>query len=190
MVVSSSRECAANSGRGLQWWATTAAASRAYPEMVVTTATSVVSDGREHGVSINGAPSSGEWQDLVSSEETDRAKSHEANLFYFISSSLLFTISFFVVTRGENEHCTLLKCQDEQPQLSQPVFIGVVLQSPEHLCGTPLDLLKQVHVFPVPRTPELEVALQVSLDGILYFRSINCTTQFDVSCGVHMVPKL
>ena len=35
----------------------------------------------------------------------------------------------------------------EQHQLSQPVFIGVVLQPSDHLCGPPLDLLQQVHVF-------------------------------------------
>ncbi|KAK4832414.1 hypothetical protein QYF61_023093 [Mycteria americana] len=34
----------------------------------------------------------------------------------------------------------------KQPQLSQPLLIGEVLQPPDHLCGPPLDLLKQVHV--------------------------------------------
>ncbi|KAK4818444.1 hypothetical protein QYF61_013131 [Mycteria americana] len=36
--------------------------------------------------------------------------------------------------------------QAEQPQLSQPVFIGEVLQPSDRLHGPPLDLLQQVHV--------------------------------------------
>jgi len=32
----------------------------------------------------------------------------------------------------------------EQPQLSQPVFTGEVLQQSDHLCGPPLDPLQQV----------------------------------------------
>ncbi|KAK4818403.1 hypothetical protein QYF61_012324 [Mycteria americana] len=50
--------------------------------------------------------------------------------------------------------------QAEQPQLSQPVLIGEVLQPSDHFCGPPLDLLQQVHVFPVLRAPELDTALQ------------------------------
>ena len=45
----------------------------------------------------------------------------------------------------------------EQSQLSHPFFAG--LSSPSH--GPPLDLLQQVHVFPVLRTPDLDTVLQV-----------------------------
>ncbi|KAK4807049.1 hypothetical protein QYF61_018390 [Mycteria americana] len=48
----------------------------------------------------------------------------------------------------------------EQPQLSQPVLIGEVFHPSDHLRGPPLDPLKQVHVFLVLRTPELDAVLQ------------------------------
>ncbi|KAK4822001.1 hypothetical protein QYF61_006615, partial [Mycteria americana] len=48
----------------------------------------------------------------------------------------------------------------EQPQLSQPFFIGEVFHPSDHFCGSPLDLLQQVHVFPVLRAPELDAVLQ------------------------------
>jgi len=37
--------------------------------------------------------------------------------------------------------------QPEQPQLSQPVLTGEVLQPSDHFGGPPLDLLQQLHVF-------------------------------------------
>ncbi|KAK4810201.1 hypothetical protein QYF61_011795 [Mycteria americana] len=49
----------------------------------------------------------------------------------------------------------------EEPQLSQPFFIGEVFQPSDHFCGPPLDPLQQVHVFPVLRAPELDTVLQV-----------------------------
>jgi len=51
--------------------------------------------------------------------------------------------------------------QDEQPQLPQPVFTGLVFQPSDHFGGPPLDPLQQVHVFPVLRAPELDTGLQV-----------------------------
>ena len=36
--------------------------------------------------------------------------------------------------------------QAEQPQLSQPVPVGEVLQPSDHLCGLSLGLLQQLHV--------------------------------------------
>ncbi|KAK4822675.1 hypothetical protein QYF61_019042 [Mycteria americana] len=51
--------------------------------------------------------------------------------------------------------------QAKQPQLSQPVFIGVVLQPSDHLCGPPLDSLQQVHVLLMLGTPEPNAVLQV-----------------------------
>ena len=51
--------------------------------------------------------------------------------------------------------------QAEQPQLSQAFLIGEVLRPSDHFCVRPLDLLQQVHVFPVLRTPELNAACQV-----------------------------
>ncbi|KAK4816043.1 hypothetical protein QYF61_011051 [Mycteria americana] len=58
-------------------------------------------------------------------------------------------------------NCILFRLSAEQPQLSQPFLIGEVLQPPDHFCGPPLDLLQQVHVFPVLRAPELDAVLQV-----------------------------
>ncbi|KAK4828525.1 hypothetical protein QYF61_026947 [Mycteria americana] len=78
---------------------------------------------------------------------------------------------------------------------------GEVFHPSDHFCGPPLDLLQQVHVFPVLRAPELDAVLQVQdlafglveahevhtgpllelvqvpLDGILSLRRVNCTTQ-------------
>ncbi|KAK4824675.1 LOW QUALITY PROTEIN: hypothetical protein QYF61_017255 [Mycteria americana] len=51
--------------------------------------------------------------------------------------------------------------QAEQPQLSQPVLIGEVLQPSDHSLGPPLDPLQQVHVLLVLRAPELDAVLQV-----------------------------
>ncbi|NXJ45685.1 KLH29 protein, partial [Spizaetus tyrannus] len=51
--------------------------------------------------------------------------------------------------------------QAEQHQVSQPVFIGEVLQPPDHLRGPPLDPLQQVHVFLTLGPPELKAVLQV-----------------------------
>ena len=51
--------------------------------------------------------------------------------------------------------------QAEQPQLSQPFLTAEVLQPPDQFCGPTLDLLRQVHVFPVLRALELDTGLQV-----------------------------
>ena len=51
--------------------------------------------------------------------------------------------------------------QAEQPKLSQPFLIEEVFQPSDHFHGPPLDLLKQVHVFPVLRAPELDAGCQV-----------------------------
>ncbi|KAK4827563.1 hypothetical protein QYF61_019187 [Mycteria americana] len=51
--------------------------------------------------------------------------------------------------------------QAEQPQLSQPVFVGEVLQPSGHLHGPPLDLLQQLHVLLMLRPPELHAVLQM-----------------------------
>ncbi|KAK4832397.1 hypothetical protein QYF61_022532, partial [Mycteria americana] len=71
----------------------------------------------------------------------------------------------------------------EQPQLSQPVLVGEVLQPSDHFNGPPLDSLQQLHVLLVLRTPELDAVLQlaqVPLDDILSFWRVNCTTQLGV----------
>ncbi|KAK4806791.1 hypothetical protein QYF61_005587 [Mycteria americana] len=49
----------------------------------------------------------------------------------------------------------------EQPQLSQPVLVGEVLQPSYHFHGPPLDPLQQLHVLLVLRAPELDAVLQV-----------------------------
>ncbi|KAK4833105.1 LOW QUALITY PROTEIN: hypothetical protein QYF61_027771 [Mycteria americana] len=51
--------------------------------------------------------------------------------------------------------------QAEQPQLSQPVPRGEVLQPSDHFLGPPLDPLQQLHVLLVLRAPELDAVLQV-----------------------------
>ena len=51
--------------------------------------------------------------------------------------------------------------QAEQSQVSQPFLTAEVFQPSDHLCGTPLGPLQQVHVFLVLRPPELDTALQV-----------------------------
>ncbi|KAK4824907.1 LOW QUALITY PROTEIN: hypothetical protein QYF61_021422 [Mycteria americana] len=56
------------------------------------------------------------------------------------------------------EPCLL---QAEQPQLSQPVLVGEVLQPSDHFRRPPLDPLQQLHVLLVLRAPELEAVLQV-----------------------------
>ncbi|GAB0182865.1 rotatin [Grus japonensis] len=50
--------------------------------------------------------------------------------------------------------------QAEQAKLSQPVFIGEVLQPSDHQCGPTLDSLQQLHVLLVLATPELDAVLQ------------------------------
>ncbi|KAK4816180.1 hypothetical protein QYF61_012470 [Mycteria americana] len=49
----------------------------------------------------------------------------------------------------------------EQPQLSQPLFIGEVFQPSDNFHGPPLDLLQQVHVYFVLGTPDLDAVLQI-----------------------------
>uniref|UniRef100_A0A8B9GCQ8 DNA helicase n=1 Tax=Amazona collaria TaxID=241587 RepID=A0A8B9GCQ8_9PSIT len=51
--------------------------------------------------------------------------------------------------------------QAEQPQLSHPIFIREVLQSPDHPRGPPLHLFQQFHVLFTLRTPEQHTILQV-----------------------------
>ncbi|KAK4824308.1 hypothetical protein QYF61_013053 [Mycteria americana] len=51
--------------------------------------------------------------------------------------------------------------QAEQPQLSQPVLVGEVLQPSDHFRGPPLGPLQQLHVLLVLRAPELDAVLQV-----------------------------
>ncbi|KAK4826321.1 hypothetical protein QYF61_007406 [Mycteria americana] len=94
--------------------------------------------------------------------------------FFFISSlslpsfslktSLLVLLqqSLLKILKGHSKvslESSLL--QAEQPQVSQPVFIGEVFHPSDHFCGPLLDPFQQVHVFPVLRTPELDAVLQV-----------------------------
>ena len=51
--------------------------------------------------------------------------------------------------------------QAEEPQISQPVLTGEVLQTSDHLCGPPLDLLQQLCVLLVLEALELDAVLQV-----------------------------
>ncbi|KAK4814468.1 hypothetical protein QYF61_018986 [Mycteria americana] len=51
--------------------------------------------------------------------------------------------------------------QAQQPQLSQPVLVGEVLQPSDNFHGPPLHGLQQLHVLLVLRAPELDAVLQV-----------------------------
>jgi len=51
--------------------------------------------------------------------------------------------------------------QAKQPQLSQPVLTGEVLQSLDDLHGPPLDSLEQVHVFLTLGASKLDIGLRV-----------------------------
>ena len=51
--------------------------------------------------------------------------------------------------------------QAEQPQLSQPVLTGEVFYPSDQFCALPLDVLQQLHVSPVLRTPHLDAVLKV-----------------------------
>ncbi|KAK4831204.1 hypothetical protein QYF61_016041 [Mycteria americana] len=56
--------------------------------------------------------------------------------------------------------------QDKQPQLSQPFLIGEVFHPPDHFCGPPLDLLQQVHVFPVLRAQDTVLQVRSHQSGV------------------------
>ncbi|KAK4815290.1 hypothetical protein QYF61_026195 [Mycteria americana] len=75
--------------------------------------------------------------------------------------------------------------QAEQPQLSQPVLTGEVLQPSDHFCGPPLDPLQQVHVFPVLRAPELDTALQDTVG----FLGCKCILPGHVELFIHHLPQ-
>ncbi|KAK4818126.1 hypothetical protein QYF61_006213 [Mycteria americana] len=76
--------------------------------------------------------------------------------------------------------------QAEQPHLSQPVFIGEVFQPSDHFCGPPLDLLQQVHLFPVLRAPELDAVLQNTV-GLL---GCERTLSAHVQLFIHQYPQV
>ncbi|KAK4818676.1 hypothetical protein QYF61_017421 [Mycteria americana] len=68
----------------------------------------------------------------------------------------------------------------EQPQLSQPVFIGEVLQPSDHFHGPPLDLLQQLHVLLVLRAPELDAVLQGTVGLLGCERTLSAHIQLSV----------
>ena len=51
--------------------------------------------------------------------------------------------------------------QAEQSQLRQPILIGEVFHPLDHFCGLSLDVLHQLCVSPVLRTPHLDSVYQV-----------------------------
>ncbi|XP_009067747.1 PREDICTED: succinate--hydroxymethylglutarate CoA-transferase, partial [Acanthisitta chloris] len=68
------------------------------------------------------------------------------------------------------------------------------IQPSDHLHGSPYDLLQQVNVLPVLKTPNLDTILQVPLDGIPSFRHANSTIQLGVICKLddvlyHLSPR-
>ncbi|KAK4808149.1 hypothetical protein QYF61_000129 [Mycteria americana] len=75
--------------------------------------------------------------------------------------------------------------QAEQPQLSQPVFIGEVFQPSDHLGGPPLDLLQQVHVLLMLGAPELDTVLQDTVG----FLGCKCTLLGHVELLINNIPK-
>lgn len=51
---------------------------------------------------------------------------------------------------------------EEIPHLSLPVYIGEMLQPPDHLCSPPLDSVLQLHILLMMLgAPELNTVLQV-----------------------------
>ncbi|KAK4830718.1 hypothetical protein QYF61_013168 [Mycteria americana] len=67
-----------------------------------------------------------------------------------------------IILKGHNKVClepSLL--QAKQTQLSQPIFVGEVLQPSDHLHGSCLDSLQQDHVLLMLGAPELDAVLQV-----------------------------
>ena len=51
--------------------------------------------------------------------------------------------------------------QPKQSQFPQPFLIGEVLQPSDHLSGSPLDPLQELHVLSVLGTPGLDAVLQM-----------------------------
>ncbi|KAK4826701.1 hypothetical protein QYF61_010916 [Mycteria americana] len=76
--------------------------------------------------------------------------------------------------------------QAEQPQLSQPVFIGEVLQPSDHLHGSPLDLFQQVCVLLMLGAPELDAALQ----DMVGFLGCKCTLPGHVELLINQHPQV
>ncbi|KAK4815543.1 hypothetical protein QYF61_003235 [Mycteria americana] len=91
------------------------------------------------------------------------------------------------ILKGCNE-VSLEPCllQAEQPQLSQPFLIGEVFHPSDHFCGPPLDLLQQVHVFPVLRAPELDAVLQ----DMVGFLGCKRTLLAHVQLFTHQYPQV
>ncbi|KAK4818015.1 hypothetical protein QYF61_004128 [Mycteria americana] len=106
-----------------------------------------------------------------------------------------------------------LKKLAEQPQLSQPVLIGEVFHPSHHFRGPPLDLLQQLHVLVVLRTPELDAVLQVgshqsraegqnhlprpaghaafdAAQGTVGFLGCQCTLLAHVQLFIHQYPQV
>ncbi|KAK4832298.1 LOW QUALITY PROTEIN: hypothetical protein QYF61_021697 [Mycteria americana] len=81
----------------------------------------------------------------------------------------------------------LLRDMAEQPQLSQPVLIGEVLQPSDYFHGPPLDLLQQLHVLLVLRAPELDAVLQPRIWLAFWAVSTHCWLMFSISSSVPQV---
>ncbi|KAK4821092.1 hypothetical protein QYF61_013420 [Mycteria americana] len=76
--------------------------------------------------------------------------------------------------------------QAEQPQLSQTVFIGEVLQPSDHLRGPPLDSLQQLHVLLMLGAPELNTVLQDTVG----FLGCKCTLPGHVELLINQHPQV
>ncbi|KAK4810558.1 hypothetical protein QYF61_004521 [Mycteria americana] len=76
--------------------------------------------------------------------------------------------------------------QAEQPQISQPVFIGEVLQPSDHLRGPPLDSLQQVHVLLMSGVPEVNTVLQ----DMVGFLGCKCTLPGHVELLINQHPQV
>ncbi|KAK4823197.1 hypothetical protein QYF61_027206 [Mycteria americana] len=67
-----------------------------------------------------------------------------------------------------------------------PLHTGEGFHSSDHFCGPPLDLLQQVHVLLVLRTPELDAALQDTVG----FLGCECTLSAHVQFFIHQYPQV
>ncbi|KAK4829890.1 hypothetical protein QYF61_007282 [Mycteria americana] len=77
--------------------------------------------------------------------------------------------------------------QAEQPQLSQPVFIGELLQPSDHLHGPSLDSLQQVHVLIMLGAPELDADFRW---GLTRAEQSGRITSLDLLATLLMQPRI
>ncbi|KAK4830027.1 LOW QUALITY PROTEIN: hypothetical protein QYF61_008365 [Mycteria americana] len=116
------------------------------------------------------------------------------NLCQCFTTLIIKYVLLMSIQKGRNEvslEPSLL--QAEQAQLSQPFLTGEMFQPSDHFCDPPLDLLQQVHVFPVLRAPELDAVLQMGshqTQDTVGFLGCKCTLLAHVQLFIHQYPQV